>query len=251
MLSFILAPIGTLLMNRLHLYIFVLFFPSSILAQGGAGVFPPMVEQGHKSLEYRAAVDPATRADEIGFLHRIHYQQSINSDFMWRVIGQTRKTNNTYFDFDFIQTELFWDLSEDNQKYRTGLRFDARLRDNNRPNQLGLNWTNQYNFDDNWYARALLMTSVQVGNNSVDGVTLQTRWQLAKRLRQGQTVGLELYNNYGNERDSASFDEQNHSIGPIYVRSLGTGWSIFSSALFGLSDRAADTELKVWITKSM
>lgn len=238
-------------MKKFSCYLFALLVPTSVFAQNGAGVFPPMVEEGHQSFEYRVAVDSDTEANETGFVQRLHYQESINGDFMWRVIGQTRKTNDTDFDFDFIQTELFWDLSEDNQKYRTGLRFDARFRDDDRPNQLGLNWTNQYNFANDWHLRALLITSIQIGDNSVDGITAQTRWQLAKRLDQSQTLGLEIYNIYGNVRDLGGFDDQNHSIGPIYVRSLGTGWSIFSSVLFGLSDRTANTELKLWITKSI
>lgn len=244
-------PIRRLRINKLLACLFVFLLPLASFAQGGAGVFPPMVEPGHQSFEYRAAVDPDNRADEVGFVQRLHYQASINTDFMWRIIGQTRKTIDTDFDFDFVQAELFWDLGEDNQNYRTGLRFDIRLRENDRANQVGLNWMSQYNFDENWHARAVLMASFEAGENAVDGITMQTRWQLAKGLESGQMLGVELYNNYGNMGDNRGFGEQNHSIGPIFVTPLAADWSVFSSALFGISDGAADAEFKFWLTKKI
>jgi len=233
------------------LYFVLLLFSGVSFAQGTGSIFAPMVNEGHRSFQYRMVVDPNDDMNEVGFAQRLHYQASIDGDFRWRLIGQTRKTNDSDFDFDFVQAELSWDLSEDEQPYRTGLRFDVRVRDEDRPNQLGLHWTNQYNFGNDWHARGILMTSVQVGNNAASGVTIQTRWRVAKRLEQGQTLGAEFYNNYGNSRDFGDFNDQNHSIGPIYVKSLGSGWSVLSSALFGLSDQAADTELKLWFTKKI
>lgn len=95
------------------------------------------------------------------------------------------------------------------------------------------------------------MTSLQVGDNATDGVSVQTRWQLAKPLGNAKMLGLELYNSYGNSRELGSFNQQNHSIGPIYITPVGSGWSIFSSVLLGVSDNAPDTELKLWIRKNI
>ncbi len=217
-------------------------------AQNTGGVFSPIVDEGHKSVQYRSAFNDDTSR----FNQRLHYQQAINGDFMWRLIGQTRETNDSNFDFDFVQAELFWEISDDDDQHDTGLRFDARLRDGDRANMLGLNWMNQFNFDNGWRARALLLTSVQIGEEAVDGLGLQTRFQLNKRLDIGPSVGLELYNNYGTTDDGlGSFDDQNHTVGPYVSWPFSEGWSLFTGPLFGVSDGAPDTEYRLWFTKSL
>lgn len=217
-------------------------------AQNTGGVFPPMVNADHKSAQYRIAYNDDTQR----FNQRVHYQQAINGDFMWRVIGQTRKTSDSDFDFDYVQGELFWELSGDDDMHKSGLRFDARLRDDDRSNILGVNWMNQFNFDNGWSARALLLTSVQIGDNAGDGVGLQTRFQVNKRLDNGPNLGAELYNNYGTTDDGLGrFDDQNHTFGPYVNWPISQGWSVFTGPLFGLSDGAPDTEYRLWITKSL
>ena len=54
----------------------------------------------------------------------------------------TRETADSALDLDFVQAELFVDLGTDGADYRTGFRFDARLRGGDRPGQIGVNWTN-------------------------------------------------------------------------------------------------------------
>lgn len=238
-------------MKKNCFYWLILLLSTSSFAQNTGGVFSPVVNAGHQSVQYRAAMDPDTKSGETGFAQRLHYQQAINGDFMWRIIGQTHKTNETDFDFDFVQAELFWDLSEDNQNYHTGLRFDARIRENERPNQVGLNWINQYHFGNKWYGRAVLLTSTQVGENAVNGLHLETRWQLSKRLKGGQAIGMEMYNSFGTTRDFGDFNDQDHTLGPIFITPLSPGWSLFTGALFGLSDAAADSEFRFWVQKKL
>ncbi len=191
-------------------------FTSPAFAQNTGGVFGPVVNEGHKSVQYRATLDPDNAAGETGFAQRLHYQQAINNDLMWRIIGATRKTDSSDFDFDFVQAELFWDLTpEDSQPFQTGVRFDARLRDGDRAEQLGFNWMNQWAIGDAWEARALGLTSIEIGDTAADGAALQTRFHLLRRFEGRRSFGLEMFNNYGRTDDVGSFDEQNHTIGPF------------------------------------
>lgn len=238
-------------MKRACLCCVLLLFAVTSRAQNTGAVFSPVVTAGHKSIQYRAAVDPDNQLGKTGFAQRLHYQQSIDGDLMWRVIGQTRKTRDSDVDFDFVQAELFWDMSEDGQNYRTGMRFDVRVRDGDRPDQLGVNWMNQFHYNNGWSARALLLGAVEVGSNSADGVNVQTRWQLAKRLEGDRSLGVEMFNNYGNTDDIGSFDEQSHTVGPIYSMPLNTDWAVFTGVLWGLSNSAPDTELRVWLTRRL
>ena len=115
-----------------------IFIAPNAMAQNTGGVFPTQVNEGHRSLQYRAAINPDNAQDEFGFAQRLHYQQAINGDLMWRVVGQTQKTESSDFDFAFLQAELFWELSDDQDQHKTGLRFDARLTDGDRAEQLGV-----------------------------------------------------------------------------------------------------------------
>lgn len=224
---------------------------SVAFAQNTGGVFPPTVNEGHRSLQYRAAIDPDNAQDNFGFAQRLHYQQAINDDFMWRIIGQTRKTDDNDIDVDFIGAELFWEFSDNDDHYKNGVRFDGRIRLDGRAEQLGFNWIHQWNLADGWSARAVLLTGLQVGDNSADGINLQTRTRIAKRLNNGVTLGLENYSNYGNTGgDIGSFDDQNHTIGPFISAPISKGLSIFGGPLFGLSEAAPDFETRIWLTQS-
>jgi hypothetical protein len=123
--------------------------PTVAFAQNTGGVFPPSFGPDHKSAQYRVALN--TETDR--FAQRLHFQQSLDERRVWRVVGQTRETSSSDFDFDYIQAELFWEIGKLDSKYRTGLRFDARLRDDNRPGQIGINWMHQWQLEDGWRAR--------------------------------------------------------------------------------------------------
>lgn len=241
------------MMKWLQIFTFSLLacfaLPHIAAAQNTGGVFPPNVNEGHRSLQYRAAIDPDNAAGDFGFAQRLHYQQAINGDFMWRIIGQTRKTDSSDVDFDFLQAEMFWELSDDEDQHKTGLRFDARLRDGDRAEQLGVNWMNHFNFDNGWTARALVLTSLEIGDTAADGVNLQTRARIARKLESGPTLGVEMYNNYGNTGNIGSFEEQSHTIGPFFSAPVSKDISIFAGPLFGLSSAAPDLEARLWVTK--
>lgn len=216
------------------------------LAQNTGGVFPPIVNEGHSSWQYRAAFDPDTDR----FAQRLHYQRSIDGDLMWRVLGQTRKTADSDVDFDFFQAELFWELSEDGAPWRTGLRFDARVRDRGRPGLVGVHWTNHLQLDADTRVRFLVMSLADVGDGARDGVFFETRADVAHRLASGIEIGVEMYNRYGSTRDFGDFDEQSHQLGPMVTVPVGGGWSLFGGLLLGLSDGASDQDFRLWVTRA-
>ena len=115
--------------------------PAFGLAQNTGGIFPPMVDDGHASLQYRATygVEAKTVAQ------RLHYQQAINDTFMWRILFQTRHNEAKPVEFQFAQGELFWDFTSKDAIWKSGVRFDARIRGSGDSGQVGLHWTNQFN----------------------------------------------------------------------------------------------------------
>ncbi len=225
-------------------------FCVSAMAQNTSSVFSPNVKEGQRSIEYRLGVEPDNAAGVTGIAQRLHYQQSINGGLRWRVIGAFRKTSESDFDFNYAQAELVWELSGDEDVHRHGLRFDARFRDGSRPEQVGVNWTTQFNFEDGWRARVLALSNVQLGDRANDGINLSTRAQIARKLDSGPTIGLDMFNVYGRTGGNiGSFNDQSHTIGPFVSLPVSGDISIFTGALFGISDASPDTELRFWVSR--
>lgn len=216
-------------------------------AQNTGGVFGPVVRDGHRSMQFRTAFVPDTDA----FAQRLHYEQSVDSTFMWRIIGQARKTDDSDFDFDFVQGELFWDLSGDERRWQTGIRFDARIRDQGRPASIGVNWMNQFAFSPEWQGRFAVLTAIDVGEDGRDGVLLQTRANIYRTFSGGVVTGFELFSAYGTTADFASGDEQLHEFGPFVALPMGSDWSLFAGTLFGLTNATPDSEYRLWVSRSL
>ncbi len=212
-------------------------------AQNTGAVFGPVVTEGHRSVEYRAAFDP----DSDGFAQRFHYQQALNDRYQLRFLAQSRKTAESDFDFDFVQAELTWDITNANRDWQTGFRFDVRVRDRGRPVTVGVDWTNQFRLNENWQARLLAITTLDLGSGARDGIGLQTRANLYRRVSDRQQLGLEMFSNYGTSADFLDLDEQSHQLGPFANWSLGNGYGVFSGLLVGISDAAPDLELRLFV----
>ena len=217
---------------------------SPAFAQNTGGVFPPGFGGDHKSAQYRIAID----TDNNRFNQRLHYQQSIDDHRVWRVLLQTRETASSEVDFDFVQAELFWEFTQPKDKYRTGIRFDARLRDDNRPGQVGLNWMHEWNFDDGWRARLIGLSSLQIGNNRNDGISLQPRAQLGKKLASGPMLGVEYFGSLGNT-ENLTIENARQTIGPFISTKVAGKTTLYTGVQFGVTDVAPDTELRLWVTQ--
>jgi hypothetical protein len=230
---------------RIAIFSLALVTTPMAAAQNTGGIFSPVVNDDHRSAQYRVTYNPDTE----GLAQRAHYQQSINGDLMWRGLVSARKTSDSDVDFDFVQAELFWELSDDDDRWKRGLRFDARIRDDDRPGLLGMHWTNQFPVTDNWNARFVALSAIDVGDDARDGVFLQTRGNVFTRLDTGQTVGVEVFNSYGSTDDFRDFEEQTHQIGPFASFPVAEDWSLFTGALLGLTDASADAELRLWVVR--
>lgn len=219
------------------------FSSQTALAQNTGGVFPPTVNDGHKSLQYRI-----TLSDNDKSAQRIHYQEAINDDFMWRVVGQVKSQGNDT-GFDYLQAELFWDFSNKGDDWAQGVRFDFRVRDEDRPSQFGLNWMHQIKLSDRLTARALALSTVQFGDNAADGIALQSRGNLIYKATDKVNVGAELYNSYGSTDRLQSFKNSQQQFGPFVTFPLRKNTSLYVNALFGLSKATPDTDIRLWVTQ--
>ena len=215
-------------------------------AQTTAGVPPPNVDPGLRLLQYRIAYE----ADNHGMVQRVHYDHSLNGDVMLRGLVQSRKTSDRDVDLDFFQGELFWDLGADGQRWRTGLRFDLRIRSEGRPGLIGVHWMNRWALADDWDARVVLLNFLNVGQDAPDGIFMQTRASLHYLGFEKTVVGVEMFSSYGSTDNFADFDDQRHTIGPSFGYRLSDDFIVFGGPLFGLTDATPDTDWRLWLTRT-
>lgn len=218
---------------------------SPVDADNTSGVFGPTVDEGHRSVQYRAGWD----ADSYRFAQRIHYQQAIDGDLRWRVIAQTRKTLDRDFDLDYVRGELLWQLSDIREGWRHALRFDARIRSEGRPALVAINWANEFDMGDRWRARFIAITSAELGDGRSRGLDFETRASMSYRWRPGISLGAELFSEYGRIDDIPSVSRQSHQAGPTMSFSVGEGWQVYGGTLFGLTDATPDTQLRFWTSR--
>ena len=220
---------------------------NQVYASNVGGVFGPIVNEGDKTFQYRAAYDP----DSNQFVQRFHYQQALNDDVRLRGVVQARKTDQSDLDYDFFQGELLWQLDDNSSVWNRALRFDFRITDDGRPGLVAATWTNRINWSEKWNSTALILGSVDIGSGARSGVFLQTRADIVRKLNSKWSVGAEVFSSYGSTTGFGSFDDQSHQIGPTVKAKLGNGWSFFSGVLVGLSDSAQDENVRLWFTKSL
>lgn len=228
------------------LFAFLLLLPVlPAAAQTTGGVFGSDVREGHRSVQYRATYDP----DDGRLAQRMHYQHSLNDDFMVRGLVHFREEADDRSHYDFFQAELFWDLYQ-GTGYRTGFRFDARIRSQGRPGMVGVNWINTWSVGENYSARLILLTGIDIGNGAREGIALGTRAHFLRRLRSGASAGLEMFSSYGTTERFASLSDQSHQLGPVVSGPVGDRWSFLGSLLFGITNGAADRNIRLWIGRS-
>ena len=211
-----------------------------------AGVFPPVVQEGHRSLQYRVTLNP----DNGAFGSRLHYQQSLNSDVMLRGIVHTSENTKGHSRVDFVQGELFWDLSDDTHRLRHGFRCDARARGRGEPSSFSMNYGLQYDVSPSWQARLAVLSTASYGGDANNDIQFQARSQLSFRSSQTVSINLEYYSQLGAVDDFNPWKSQKHQIGPSVNWRISNGWTLYGGFLSSLNNSSPDSVYRMWLTKA-
>ena len=223
----------------------------SVSAQTTGSVSGPTVKPGPPVVQYRVSWLPGEDGgpDRIG--QRLEWDTNLDDRHDLHLFASAGGPSNDQ-ELTSLNSELVWALSPENAtRWKTALRFDASVGLNGRASAVGMDWINEISFDGGWSARAMVLTAVQIGENRKDGVFLQSRFRLNRRLAGGQDIGVELYDGYGSTEALGSFNDENHRAGPYLSQPLANGWRLYSGILLGLSDRAAGSEFRLWISKTL
>ena len=214
------------------------------------GVFGPAVKEGTQETQYRFAWVPGENGGSDRFGHRLHWQRALDSRRMVRLIATADGTAGNVEPAN-LSVQLLQELTPEGPRaWRSAVRVELGAGLNGRASYAGFHWSNEVQLEQGWSARAVALSSVQFGENARDGVFLQSRFRLNRKFSGGTNAGIEMFNSYGSTEAFGRFDEQNHRAGPYVTLPLAEGWTFYTGALFGLSDRAADTEARFWIGRA-
>jgi len=211
-----------------------------------SSVFSPDVSEGDRSVEYRSSFEPGEDGGPDIFAHRLHYQQSLNEQTRWRLIGVMSDSDQD-LEYRYTRFELQHQLHEDElDGFDSALRFELQIAEgDDTPSRARLAWTGKVDATPRWQLRANLLTGKQFDSGAKSGLLLETRWQATYKLESGTRIGLEMFNDLNTTADFGSFDEQEHTIGPIVKFDIARGWKAEASYLAGLSDDASDNTFRL------
>ena len=238
---------------RIWALILLCFLATPAAAQNTGGVFGPVVNAGAESVQYRVTVD-VDAGEQFGgtrIAQRVHYQKAVSGDIQLRGVLQLRETATQTVDVDFVQAEAVWQITPDDRKYQTGLRLDVRVRDEDRPDQIGLNWMNQYSWGEGWQARGVLLGAAKFADKlGDDTVGIGGRAQVSKRVAPGVRVGGEIFTLFGDTGRFDFFVKSATTVGPFVSFEIADGVPVFVGTQHGLSNSASDAQFRLWIGRN-
>ncbi|MBF7073004.1 hypothetical protein ISG33_06280 [Glaciecola sp. MH2013] len=221
------------------------------MASNTSGVHGPSVKAGEKSSQLRIALSPSDEDGQVdNWAYRAHYQHAFNDEFRGRVILQYRDRGD--LQFEYIRAEMLYNFKkkEVDGMWSSGLRFDIRARRSDSPEEFAVNWTNQWDLSNGIRLRGIIISAWQFGSdNADDGTALETRFGVSKKIGNGLTIGMEMFNDYGTIGEFGSFNSQSHQIGPMIGGTIG-GMKYEFRYLAGVSNGTRDHNLGLRFNKS-
>lgn len=101
-----------------------------------------------------------------------------------------------------------------------------------------------------WDFRINQILAYEIGQQSRGGLGIDTRLQTTYNYADGHRAGIESFSDFGYGSRNSDFDQQNHTIGPIFAGKLADNLSYETGYRYGLSDAAADHTFKLFVVHS-
>ncbi|MGB3726627.1 MAG: hypothetical protein WA981_12730 [Glaciecola sp.] len=208
------------------------------------GVHGPNIKANTQSAEIRMNTSHSDNASDGRKQYRTHYQRAFSDSFQVRVVAQFRDFGD--FEYDNAKVEMLYQYQEfENANYAAAVRFDVRTRRGNRPEDIAIHWTHQYNLSSKVFARGIAIFGKNVTDNNAGNKpsTFGTRFSINYKQSSNVVVGAELYSNYGEIDNFNSSNSQVHQIGPA-VMYKHEGWYAYARYLTGLTSASPDNNFQ-------
>lgn len=216
-------------------------FGADVYAQGTGTVASPVVRPG-------ASISLATGIEfdegEDGYAQRVDYQNTISEKWRLRGIVFFNDRGST-FRYRRLELEAMHQFASSEYGWNSAVQVRGRLPDgNDGPERVRVAWLNRWRPKDGPEFRAIGLASREFGGDRDEGLALESRFEATWRLPSGKRAGAQVFNRYNTTSDFGAFDDQRHSIGGVLKGSFNEQVSYRMNALTGISDAAADFELR-------
>jgi len=223
-------------------------------AQNISGVSGADVKAGTREFEYRAAFAPDHDGSPSAFAHRLSYKQAFDDRWSAKIIALQSERGGGDLEFRSVSIEVQRQVleSEATGGWDSAIRVDGLIpTEDDRPGRARAAWLNSVDFGAGWQVRANLYVGREIGDRARDGLTLETREELTRKLAGGVRLGAQMFNDFNTTAHFGSFDEQKHQMGPVIKGELGGGFGYNAGVLFGLSGRAPDADFRLFLSYAL
>lgn len=214
-------------------------------------------DEGAFSAELRTGFtfDDAGSSNDERFRIRQHIDYGFSDWYAVRIVTEQDKQQGADFDFRSITFENRFQIFErDVHGWDGGVRVIYGVgAGGGQSDEIDIRFIANVPIGENWEWRHNTILEHEVGSNADDGLILEQRNQLTRRIGNfipgvaKTRVGVEMFNDFGNLRDDAGFDGQDHQIGPVMKADFPNGVYFQAGYRAGLSDDAPDHLLKFFI----
>lgn len=218
----------------------------------------PNVTAGETSVEGRIGYsldDEGASVDE-RLQIRQHVDHGFNDLYALRIITaqDDRKGDDLTHDSVTIENR-FQVFNQDKNGFDGGIRLVYSMRPDHRgADNIAANIIGEKTFENSLQARHNVIIKHDIGAGSDDGISLEVRHQLTKKIALSDDytprIGIEMFNDFGNLRDQSGFSDQDHQIGPVMKGNISENISYETGYRLGFSRAARDHSFKIGIAAS-
>jgi hypothetical protein len=191
------------------------------------------------------------------------YDYGVNDWFALRLVTAANKPNNDSYENNAVSGEARFQVFErDQDGFDAGFRFIYDNADGDKkPDAVKIST----HFNDIYEKYSFINHNVfehETGSGSNDGIKIQTRWQVTRAIpidetyilnplthEYNLTVGLEMFNRFGNMRELNGYDNQSHVIGPVFKGHLIDDIFFQTGYQVGISENAPDHAFKLFLSR--
>lgn len=214
----------------------------------------PKVKAGQTEIAGRVGFSAADQdsSDDSRFRSRVHIDYGFNDTYAARIVFAQDDRKGDGFEHDSVKLEnRFYLLRAQDYGLDFGLRLNyARKDGDKKPDELELGLYELIPLGP-CELRFNQLFADAVGDEAEDGIELTLRNQITIPFFNTNRFGLESFHDFGNLESSGSYEEQNHSFGPVFKGELPFGGLTYETGYrAGISDGAPDHSVKFFISRA-
>ena len=240
-------------MTTLFIASSMILFPNYAFSSTISSVGGPSVKKGQLTLGARVGYSDADvgSSQDQRVRSRLHADYGLTDVYAVRLVfaGDKRKGDN--FEAERLGFEnRFHLLKAKDHGFDLGLRLNYTVNDGDKkPDVASVRFYQQFAVSD-WTIRFNEIFNHEVGQDADGGVAVELRSQATYKVNEHFRLGVESLNDFGRLNNVSGYSAQDHEFGPVIKGKLGNGLSYETGYRAGISQSAADHNVRLFLKKS-